>query len=141
MKKISGLLIAAILVNLSVTAQNMIDVHSKTGAVVSYMFTEKPVVTYENDVLVITTDSAKVEFPLADLVKITFDDIESNVDIIKTVGRSNDMTIYIYNAQGKKIKNIEASETMSIPELNLDELEKGVYIVKQGNITYKIVRK
>lgn len=141
MKKISELLLVAIFINLNVAAQNMFNVHSNTGAVVSYMFTEKPVVTYDIDALVITTDSAKVEYPLADLEKITFDDIESSVDVIKATGIGGDMTIYIYNAQGKEIKNIKASEAMSIPELKLEELERGVYIVKQGNISYKIVRK
>lgn len=87
-------------------AQNVLNVYSKNGAVVTFSLSEKPVVTYSSDILVLTTQTTKVEYPLSDLEKVTFSDIESKVESISASGLSGDRTIRIYNLSGREVKII-----------------------------------
>lgn len=126
---------------LHTTAQNVLNVHSKTGAVVSYALSQKPVVTYDGDVLVLTADKTRVEYPLADLDKLTFSDTESTVESISASGISGDRTIRIFDAEGRSVKTIESdAETDTEPQLLLRDLPEGIYIVRQGDISYKLIK-
>lgn len=121
-------------------AQNVLNVYSKNGAVVTFSLSEKPVVTYSSNILVLTTQTTKVEYPLSDLEKVTFGDIESKVESISSSGISGDLTIRIYDLSGREIKAIGSDKDVSSPQLLLDDLNEGTFIVKQGNITYKIIK-
>lgn len=121
-------------------AQKVINVHSKTGTVISYAFSEKPVVTYSGDILVLKTENTSVEYPLSDLEKFTFSDIDSSVESISTSDITGS-TIRIFDLSGRCVKTISADErTGSAPLLLLNDMEKGIYIVKQGDISYKIIK-
>lgn len=135
------LMLVLIVGALPIMAQNVLNVHSKTGAVVSYAFSEKPVVTYDGDVLVLKTEKVSVEYPLSDLEKFTFGDTESAVESISASGISGDRSISIFDMSGRSVKTISADEgTDSDPRLLLNNLEKGIYIVKQGEVSYKIIK-
>ncbi len=126
---------------LPIMAQNMLNIHSKTGAVVSYAFSDKPVVSYDGDVLVLKTEKACVEYPLSDLEKLDFSDVASAVESISVSGISGDSNIRIFDISGRNIKTINADEnTDNAPQLLLNDLEKGMYIVRQGEISYKIIK-
>lgn len=132
---------ALILGGLPIMAQNVLNVHSKTGTVVSYSFLEKPVVTYDGDVLVLKTEKASVEYPLSDLEKFTFSEIESNIESISSSGIYGDCSISIFDMSGRSIRTISADKsTDTTPQLLLNDLERGMYIVKQGEVSYKIIK-
>lgn len=129
------------LVGLSVTmlhAQNTLNVHSKSGDVVSYAFAEKPVITYLNDVLVLTTLSTTVEYPLQDLLKLTFDDDKSDIEVV--THRSESDMVRIYSVKGQLLRAVKADED-GVTSLVLGEMAPGIYIVKNGSTSYKIVKK
>ena len=49
--------------------QNTLTIHQKDGKEFSYGFSEKPVITYTDNDLVLTTTNTVVEFPLSALSK------------------------------------------------------------------------
>lgn len=64
-------------------AQNTLTIHHKDGRDFNYGFSERPVITYTETDLVLTTTNIVVEYPLSALSKFTFTDVDlsvSNVD-------------------------------------------------------------
>ncbi len=105
-KKRMAILSILCLLSTTVLAQNVLSVHSKTGAVVCYAFSEKPVITYENDVLVLRTEKTCVEYPLSDLAKLTFCEEKTAVESITASGIKGNSTIRIFDTDGRSVKNI-----------------------------------
>ena len=47
-------------------AQNTIAIYQKDGKVAKFAFTEKPVITYADNNLVLTTSQTSVQYPIAE---------------------------------------------------------------------------
>ena len=117
-------------------------VHAKSGGEVSYALSEKPVVTYKGDVLVLTTESTTVEYPLADLQKFTFEETADAVESVSMNQPKGDGTVRIYNVSGILLRTIQPSENGgSDARFSTQDLPAGIYIIKQGTQTYKIRKK
>lgn len=116
-------------------AQSTLNVHKKSGGVVSYAFSEKPVVTYSGDILVLTTSKAEVQYPIADLSKFTFEDngtgIIPTTIVCKEAGETK-----VYDTAGMLVKTIASDQPLLI-----DDLKIGLYIIKNNKTTYKIIKK
>lgn len=54
-------------------AQNAVAIYQVDGQVATFAFTEKPVVTYSGNDLVLTTTKTSVQYPIYKLRKIDFD--------------------------------------------------------------------
>lgn len=117
-------------------AQNTLNIHQKNGGVVSYSFADKPVVTYVEDNLHVTTNHVSIDYPLSELVKLTFSESGSSIGELRV--EDNNSPIQIYDANGRMIKMIGKNESETI--LNMQELPTGIYFIKQGTITTKIVK-
>lgn len=131
---------SAALLTIQMMGQNALNVYSKSGSVVTYTFAEKPVVTYQDNVLVLTTEKVSVEYPLAELDKITFSDVESSVENITMSQPNGDGTVRIYSVSGTLIRTIERREDASDVQFSIENLSEGIYIIKQGTQTYKIIK-
>lgn len=118
-------------------AQNTLNVHQKDGAMVSYGFSEKPVVTYTATGVHLTTTKLEVDYPFAYLEKFTFSEEANSIDLIKTE-RTND-DVCIYNINGMLLKTIKQNDGTS--SYSTSDLPKGTYIIKNGKTTYKIIKK
>ena len=117
-------------------------VHAKSGGEVSYALSEKPVVTYKGDVLILTTESTTVEYPLADLQKFTFEETADAVESVSMNQPKGDGTVRIYNVSGTLVRTIQPSENNgSDTKFSTQDLPAGIYIIKQGTQTYKIRKK
>lgn len=121
----------------SAFAQNTLNVHQKSGGVVSYSFSEKPVVTYTEDGIHLVTNSVEVDYPLSNLEKFTFEDSTSPTGIIRTEGGSSD--VQIFSVGGSLVKTIMATE--GITTFSTEDLPAGIYVIKNGKSTYKIIKK
>ena len=117
-------------------AQNTLNIHQKSGGVVSYGFAEKPVLTYVDDNLHVSTERVSIDYPLAELEMLTFDDREASIGELRVEGQTAGMNIY--RIDGTLVKRIEAKEESSAFDTN--GLPAGTYIIKQGNVTYKITK-
>ena len=122
----------------SAFAQNTLNIHQKSGGVVSYAFSEKPVVTYTADGIHLSTSKVGVDYPLSNLEKFTFGDGDTNpVESIKADGVAGDVRIYSIN--GVLLKTVKQSE--GSVSFSTADLSKGTYIIKNGVTTYKITKR
>ena len=107
------------------------------GQTTEVLFNQMPEFVYQNSNVSITNGNTELSWPLAQLKKFTFEDIQpSTVTEIKYVKQSTRIDIVrgcaVYDINGRKIKSRIKS---------LSELPKGTYIIKDGNVTTKVVRK
>ena len=135
-------------------AQNAVAIHQVDGQVATFAFTEKPVVTYSGNDLVLTTTKTSVQYPIYKLKKIDFDvniddltgieDVKEKVDvqfslregsIIVRSGEAGSQ-VYIYNIRGMKVGQyqLDSDGNASIP---MQGLGKGFYLVKSKSFTFK----
>lgn len=117
----------------------LMELQLKSGGTVSYAFADNPVVTYTEDRLVLTTDKVTVEYPLADLEKMTFSDTQSAVEsVTMSQPGDSDGTVRIYSLTGTLVRTIEQAEGADDVQFTTIDLPEGTYIIKQGKQTYKI---
>lgn len=118
-------------------AQNTLNVHQKDGIVVSYAFSEKPVVTFTGTYIHIVTIKVEVDYPFADMEMFTFYDEANGVDVVKA--RGSNCTVSIYDINGTLLKVIKQDEGTA--SFSTSDLPQGKYIIKNGSSTYKIIKK
>lgn len=134
-------------------AQNAISIHQKDGKVANFAFSEKPIVTYADNQLVITTTKTSVQYPLYLLQKIDFALSEATaVEQVKPDAkfRFTDGTlyisggdpgsqVYIYNMRGMTEGQYRIDDAGNAV-IALQRLSKGHYIVKTSRFTFKITK-
>lgn len=120
---------------LAAFAQQTLNIHTTTQGIVSFAFATKPVITFPTtDVLTVTSESMTVEFPYADIERITLDDDPTDVEML-TVREQTD-AVLIYDLSGKLVRQGKAKEGSTT--VNLSDLRPGIYVVKDGKRTYKV---
>ena len=134
-------------------AQNAISIHQKDGKVANFAFSEKPIVTYADNQLVITTTKTSVQYPLYLLQKIDFALSEATaVEQVKPDAkfRFTDGTlyisggtpapqVYIYNMSGMTEGQYRIDDAGNAV-IALQRLSKGHYIVKTNHFTFKFTK-
>lgn len=137
MKKLvlCALLILSVSIGIA-QAQNTLNLHQKSGGVVSYCFADKPVVTYVGDNLHVSTNSLRIDYPLLVLEKMTFSDGGSSIGELRIGDPST--PIQVYDAKGTLLKMIKETEDDST--INIQELPAGIYFIMQGTVTTKIIK-
>lgn len=137
----------------SIWAQNAVAIYQTDGNVTKFDFTEKPVVTYSNGDLVLTTRSTSIQFPIYLLKKLVFESVWDSETAIEEVKASDvqyqfrsgslcisggepDAVVSLYNLKGMKVGQyrLDAEGNATIP---LQTLGKDTYIVKAGNLSFK----
>lgn len=129
------------------------------GTKSNFLFENIPVATIDGDVLTIVENISglSVELPISEFASFTFDKEEipdgiNNVatndgnvtfglscETLDVMGLSEDVTIMIFDAAGK-LRVEGRSDVNGAATLNISGLDKGVYIVKAGNNTFKFIR-
>lgn len=134
-------------------AQNAISIHQKDGKVANFAFSEKPIVTYADNQLVITTTKTSVQYPLYLLQKIDFALSEATaVEQVKPdakfrftdgtlyiSGGTPGSQVYIYNMSGMTEGQYRIDDAGNAV-IALQRLSKGHYIVKTSRFTFKITK-
>lgn len=125
------------------------------GSYVVYSLDEKPITTFANDVLVLTTTKISVEYSMAKISRYTFETATNSIENLQThrgvtVKQTEDKLIvynlpkgkkcYVYTIDGKLQYSAKSTgqEQMLIP---FGKYGAGAYIIKTDNITYKIMKK
>ena len=97
------------------------------------LFSEMPVVTYDNGVLMLKGEETELSWPLENVNKFTIGNAATGIRDVKTADLdllSDKLTVYDLN--GRLVKKDVKS---------LSELPKGVYVIENGSVTTKVVRK
>lgn len=139
--------------SLGAGAQNAITIHQRDGQVASFAFSEKPVVTYADNQLVITTTKTSVQYPLYMLQKIGFQLTDATaIEQVKSeakfrftdgtlyiCGGTPGSQVYIYNMSGMTEGQYRIDDAGNAV-IALQRLSKGHYIVKTSRFTFKITK-
>lgn len=97
------------------------------------LFSEMPVVTYDNGVLMLKGEETELSWSLENVNKFTIGNAATGIRDVKTADLdllSDQLTVYDLNGRLVK-KNVKS----------LSELPKGVYVIENGSVTTKVVRK
>lgn len=121
-------------------ADTALFVHQKSGGVVEYAFSEKPVVTYKDGNLVISAAEASVMYPLSDLQKFTFGEVDDQVTRIVAPVDMAPQPTQIYSIDGKLMRTYQPGEN-GATSASLEGLTSGTYIIKNGKTSYKVLKK
>ena len=103
------------------------------GSKTEVLFDEMPVVTYDNGVLMLKGEETELSWSLENVNKFTIGNAASGIRDVKTADLdllSDKLTVYDLNGRLVK-KNVKS----------LSELPKGVYVIENGRVTTKVVRK
>ena len=99
------------------------------------LFADMPELTYADGYVSITSNSPSttLSWPIENLQKLTFENLNTAIRDVKATGLDLLSEKFdAYDLSGKMVKKQIKS---------LSELPKGVYIVKDGSVTIKVVRK
>ena len=121
-------------------ADSALFVHQKSGGVIEYAFSEKPVVTYSEGYLIISVPEASVSYPLSNLQKFTFGDVDEQVTRIVAPVNTAPQPTYIYSLDGKLMRTLQPSED-GTTSASLEGLPSGTYVVKNGKTSYKVLKR
>lgn len=118
-------------------ADAKIIVWQKDGNTTEILFNEMPEFLYADGNVSVQNGGTTLSWPLANLQKFTFEDIEqSNTTDIKDLKTTPKLDITkgcaVYDLSGKLVKRQIRS---------LSELPKGTYILKDGSVTTKVVKR
>ena len=145
MKKLKLILLTCLLIcGLSVQAEKK-QTLTINGEKVEKLVTR---ITFEGDNLVLhfsdqSTQTADMEsvvlsFAVEDLTSISY--IREQVkNTLSIEGLEPGTEVLIYNAEGKKMLSVQASEVQTI--LKTKSLKKGVYLMKAGNQVVKFIKR
>ena len=155
MKKI---IISMVLLVASFTAfaQNTLTIHQKDGQQLSFGFEEKPVITFTDSEIVLTSAKTELRLYFTNVDKITFDDIDDAVIDIKADGTKASITLDEYTvsisgakadaavqliaSDGKLLQSYKTDENGSVM-FSIADLPQGTYIISSESITVKILKK
>lgn len=126
------------------------------GEKTCYLLSDKPVITYSGENVVLTATDVDIEVPMDDIERITIDKqttgikpdvsgqpqghIAVNSDGAQLSGFEKGMKVYLYQVNGVLISQYTIPESGSL-NISLNGMERGIYIIKAGRSTIKIARK
>lgn len=127
-------------------------IKTKSGSTVSYSLSTRPRVTFDGTDLVLTAPDVEVKYPVDDIEEISFDTVTSiqsvksdnlaftiSGDVIAAQGMAKGDVITITTLDGKTLSTSASSESGEA-QVDISTLNHGIYVVKAGNKSYKILK-
>jgi len=121
-------------------AETTLVVHKKTGETIEYAFREKPIITYLDGNIIISTKDESVEYPISKMLKITFHEVNNDETRIIAPANTAPQPTYIYSVGGILMRTLQPTEK-GYTSASLGDLPSGSYIIKNGNTYYKITKR
>lgn len=140
MRKKIMLMLLLTLVGLSCRAADAkIIVWQKDGSKTEVLFNQMPEFMYQDGNVSVQNGATTLSWPLATLDKFTFEDVEASVPTVPTDVKDVEQPkldivkdCSVYDLSGKLIKAKIRS---------LSELPAGTYIIKDGSVTTKVMKR
>ena len=139
MKKLI-LSLLALFATTTIWAETALFIHQESGEIVEISFAERPVVTYNEGRLIVSVESASISFPLANLEKFTFGEVDENVTRITVPANVTPQPTFIYSVDGKLMRTYKPEEDGST-SASLEGLPAGTYVIKNGKVSYKYLKR
>lgn len=136
------------------TGKQHLVVWQKNGEKVRYDLAELPETSFEDGWLIITTSKTTVEYQLANILRYTYEGVNTAVELLPnersvSVNQEGDAitfqnlkagtTVSIYTANGTLVEQQTATEGLPLT-LSVSQRPAGVYLVKAGSQTIKLLR-
>lgn len=121
-------------------ADTALFVHQKSGGIVEYAFAEKPVVTYNEGYLVISSSGASVMYPLSTMQKFTFGEVDDQVTRITAPEGVAAQPTRIYSIDGKLMRTYQPGDERTT-SASLEGLPAGTYVIKNGQTSFKVMKR
>ena len=140
MKHILAIIILA-LISVSAIAQEQLNIILKDSSYVSYTFDEKPKITINGNTLSVSTAAITVDFPMSEVRNLQFGSIPDDITAAPAVNiltSDNDSQLQIYTIDGLLVRTSQ-NNTSSATSVTLGDLPKGIYIVRKGDKSHKII--
>ena len=99
---------------------------------VQVLFSETPEITYADGNVTLKGTKTELTWPIEDVKRLTFNDDATDIEEVPAGLDILSDSYDAYDLSGKMVKKQIKS---------LSELPRGVYIVKDGSVTIKVVRK
>lgn len=120
------------------------------GSPISFPISEQTIITYADNVLVISTDENRIEIPVVDISSFVFND----EDVPTSIGKEQEQRgraslfkglkpgslVQVLTPNGVVVQTVEVPQE-GIASLHLQTLPKGVYLVRTSAQTIKIINK
>lgn len=135
-------------------ADSRLVVWRTDGSKIVYSLSEQPKTTFTSEGVVITTNTVSVTYPLTQIVKYTYEGIASGIESVTNDGRilvsqdgynfkfsnlKENTLVQVYSVNGSLIST-HKSEGKQI-SISLRDHANGVYIIKVGDTSYKVIKK
>ena len=116
--------------------ESKIIVWFNDGMSAEVLFDSMPEFNYKDGDFILKNNTMEMSWPLASLHKFTFENsrsiVPTEVELPTEPGRLRMVKGIVYDLQGRIVKkNVES----------ISELPKGEYIVKDGNVTTKVLKR
>ena len=136
-------------------AEPQLKVWKKDKSTVLFALAEKPVTTFSDNKLVIKTSSATIEYPLADIQRYTYEGVETGIESIESdnsmlVKQEKDKLslrnlkageeVRLYSASGHLLQVLKSKGSEPVV-ISISSRPQGVYIVKSGKETIKLMKR
>lgn len=137
------------------TGDESIVLWHTNGEKTCYLLSSKPVITYNEENLLLTAIDVDIEVPRTDIEKITIEknptdiqqissdkqqgNIAVNADGALLSGFEKGLKVYLFQVNGVLVGQYTISESGSLT-ISLSGMERGIYIIKAGRSTIKIAR-
>lgn len=131
-------------------------VHLKDGTAVVFPMQEKPLITPDDELLVVKTTKAVVEYNVSQVEKMTMSgDIDTGIEptavaseahpvvtqgYIAVTGLTPGEPIALYALNGTAVARANADDT-GVARANIEVIPAGVYIISYKNSSFKFIKK
>ena len=159
-KRLITLITFILLLTAMTYAQNAVCVIQKNGTAVNFLFEQKPTLSYLGDCLVMKTGSETVQFSLHSLLRIETAQVEEStgIDAAKMTTNDKDAVKFSFSDGQITLSNAKVGEQVTLCDIGgkligsyavspqgtstipTASLPKGVYVIRIGDIAYKIIR-
>lgn len=151
-ERILAMIVLLAIGSCTLMAQTLV-IWQKDGSKVYYNLDESPKTTFTPEELVMTTSTAVIKYPLANILRYTYETeatnigemkspnigIKQNGDELIVVGLPLGKSITVFSADGKQLMS-KRSDGSNRLTLSLSGLPAGVYVIKAENMTYKLMK-
>lgn len=135
-------------------ADSRLVVWKNDGSKIVYSLSEQPKTTFTSEGVVITTSTVSVTYPLNQIVKYTYEGIASGIESVTKDGGvlvsqdgynfrfsnlKENTLLQVYSVNGSLIST-HNSEGKQIT-ISLGDHANGVYIIKVGDTSYKVIKR
>lgn len=133
MRRFLSIAILMLIAVATATAESL-KIVCRDGTVTTFQFSELPVIKSVGRDLLITSSLHQIQLPMIDIERFVIDHSTTSIQSLE-IESSSTSVISIYSTNGQLLR------TNNNGSFSTNDLPQGIYIVRQGNHSYKIVVK